>query len=350
MTDARVTQAPTLALSEGSTDARVTQVPTLALSDGSTDARVSQVTILCLYEIGVPGRITQLPTLALYSEGPCVRQTAQCWRITRTDGVTLGFTTHDQPLTYLGTTFEPCDSLRATAAASSTNVQSVGAGDVEMVGVISSTGIREEDLYGGLYDDARVEVFELAWEGTPSAIPITRGVVGRVVHGGAGYTLSVQTPAARLTQQPLLTTYAPACRHVFGDSNCGISLASVTVTGSVTSVYAKNAVNQITYRSFADDTRAEADDYFVGGVLTWTSGANTGLQSEVKRYSATQFDLWDVMPAEISLGDTYSLTPGCPKTVLACQTKWSSNNIQNFGGFPHMPGRDVLYQTPDATG
>lgn len=350
MTDARVTQNPTLGLYEpDSIDGRITQVAVTALYAESPPAQITQLATTALWSMSPPSYITQLPVLALYSSSPCVRQVAQCWRITRTDAVVLGFTTHDRPITALGVTFEPCDSLRASAAASSSNVQSVGAGDIEMTGIVSSDAITEADLYGGLYDGAKVEVFEIAWDGSGAWSQITQGTIGRVVHGGAGYTLTVQTGAAKLTQQPLLTTYTPACRHVFGDSRCGISLAGLTVTGSVTTTYVREAVNQVSFRTFADSTRAEADDYFVGGVITWTSGDNSGIRSEVKVFSSTRFELWDLLPNEIQVGDTYSLTPGCPKTLDACKNKWPTNNIENFGGFPHIPGKDVLYQTPDST-
>jgi uncharacterized phage protein (TIGR02218 family) len=331
------------------TDAYVTQLPTLGLQDGVPAANVTQLPALALYEIAVPARITQLPVLALYGDAPCVRQVAQCWRITRTDDTVLGFTTHDAPIVALGTTFESCDSLRGSAAAYSSNAEQVGPGDIEMTGVISSEGITEADLYGGLYDGARVEVFEIAWDGSGAYTLITAGVVSRVTHGGAGYTVSVQTGAAKFTQQPLITTYTPACRHVFGDASCSIALGPLTVTGSATTIYVRDGVNRTSFRRFADSTRTEAAGYFDSGVITWTSGDNTGIRSEVKSFDGTAFELWDVLPNEIAAGDAYSLTPGCPKTVVACQTLWGSSNIANFGGFPHLPGKDVLYQTPDST-
>ena len=36
---------------------------------------------------------------------------ATCWRLTRRDGVVLGFTDHDQPLTFDGTNFLPAAGL-----------------------------------------------------------------------------------------------------------------------------------------------------------------------------------------------------------------------------------------------
>lgn len=348
MTDSRVTQTPTLATYDADADARVTQTVVLAGYDLPADARVTQSVVLALFELPAPSRVTQVVALALYSAQPCVTGRAQCWRITRVDGTVFAYTTHDQPIISMGTTFIPCDSLRASASGQSASVNKVGAGDIEAVGLIADDGINDADLYGGLFDGASVEVFEIDWN-TPTTVKrLTRGIVASVEHGGASYKLTVNTPGLRLSQKPLLTTYSPACRHVFGDANCGIALGPLTVTGTVTTTYGRESVNQLSFRRFADSTRAEAVDYFNGGVITWTSGNNIGVKSEVKAFAATVFELWDILPNEIALTDAYSLTPGCPKTVLACQTKWASSNIVNFGGFPAMPGSDLLYQTPDA--
>ncbi len=348
MTDARVTQTPVLGTYEVDADARVTQTAVLATYKIPAPGRVTQSVVLATYEIPPPARLTQLVTVALFTLNECVSHRAQCWRITRVDGAVFAYTTHDQPITSMGTTFLPCDSLRASASGQSASVNKVGAGDIEAVGLISDDGLTDEDLYGGLFDGATVEVFEIEWDNPTAVKRLTRGVVASVEHGGAAYKLTVTTPGLRLSQKPLLTTYSPACRHVFGDSNCGIALGPLTVTGSVTTTYARESVNQLSFRRFADSTRAEATDYFNGGVITWTSGLNTGVKSEVKAFDATVFELWDILPNEIALTDAYSLTPGCPKTVLACQTKWASSNIVNFGGFPAMPGTDILSQTPDA--
>ena len=41
---------------------------------------------------------------------------AWCWRITRADGVTFGFTDHDRTLSFDGTEFEPESGLTASEA------------------------------------------------------------------------------------------------------------------------------------------------------------------------------------------------------------------------------------------
>ena len=53
-----------------------------------------------------------------------------CWRISRTDGVTLGFTDHDRVLTFDGTAFEPESGFAASEVRSGSDL-SVDAQDAE---------------------------------------------------------------------------------------------------------------------------------------------------------------------------------------------------------------------------
>lgn len=350
MGDARVTQEVSLALYEGTTtDARATQAAALAMYEVTPVARATQAVALSLYEVAPLARATQVVTMALYSGLPCVLRRAQCWKITRLDGQTFTYTTHDEPIIYLGETYSPCESLRASASAQS-GATAGEAGDIEMTGIISDAGITEEDLSTGKFDGATVEVILVPWDSTVDtgiARRITKGVVARLEHSPTQYKATVLTSGAKLIQSPILTTYTPACRWDLGSTECGVVLdSSDTSIGSVTGLYERNAVNQVTFRSFVDSTRAEAANYFQFGKLTWTSGLNSGLSAEVKYFSGGVFELWDVMPNEIAIGDDYEVTPGCGKNTTDCTTKF--NNLINFGGFPNVPGKDSIYETPDA--
>jgi uncharacterized phage protein (TIGR02218 family) len=274
---------------------------------------------------------------------------AQCWKITRLDGQVFAYTTHDEPITYLGTTYIPCDSLRASASSAGISTGN-DAGDIEMTGIVADDAISDEDIAAGKFDGATVEVVLVPWDTTADpGIPrrISKGVVARIEHSPTKYNATVLTPGSKLTQSPILTTYTPACRWNLGSTECGVDLSSNFLeTGSVTDTFARDAVNQISYRKFTDVLRAEAAGYFDFGKLTWTSGANNGLSAEVKYFDGSTFELWDVMPNEIALTDTYEVTPGCRKSTTDCSTKFS--HLINFGGFPNVPGKDSIYETPDA--
>lgn len=91
--------------------------------------------------------------------------------------------------------------------------------------------------------------------------------------------------------------------------------------------------------------------YVVDGVLTWTSGDNTGLSMEVVSYNSTtkEMHLFKPMPYPIQFGDTYEILAGCNHLYLGsdgttatghCVSRY--NNGINFRGEPYIPTEDVL--------
>ncbi|HSH41855.1 MAG TPA: DUF2163 domain-containing protein, partial [Arenicellales bacterium] len=305
MTQSRITQSPALALAAGPGRARVTQSAVLVLGQPAPESRITQSPALALYAGGGPARITQSALLVLADQVPCVTRWAQCWRIERRDGEVFTFTSHDQPITFRGESYKACDSLAASATELAAIVGSVG--NQELAGIIADESITEQDLYGGLFDRARLEVWMVPWENAGGEIPfrLAAGTTGNLSQGDEGFSMEVLTDGGLLQQRPLLQTYTPACRWELGDSRCQVDLDALAVNGSVTAVAAKNAGNAASHRIFTDSTRAEDDGYFDQGTLVWTSGKNNGLRSEIKSFAGGQFTLWQPMLHPIQAGDQY---------------------------------------------
>ena len=149
--------------------------------------------------------------------------------------------------------------------------------------------------------------------------------------------LVVFAAAARLGSAALLDqaqgeVTSKTCRATLGDSRCTVALSAYTETGTLTAVTSRMV--------FADSSRAEADDWFVEGVLTFTGGANAGTSHKVRLFSAGQFTL--TLPATFNpaIGDTYSVIAGCQRRLEDCRDKF--DNVVNFQGEPHLPGIDEL--------
>ena len=142
-----------------------------------------------------------------------------------------------------------------------------------------------------------------------------------------------------LLQQGIGRTYSHECDADLGDTRCGVNLASYTGTGTLTGV----TDNQV----FADSSRAESNDHFNYGLLTWTGGNNNGLSMEVKDFAATGgvFTVASPMPFTVQVGDTYSVYQGCDKTKTTCINDF--NNVINFRGFAEIPGLDLVHKIPD---
>lgn len=254
---------------------------------------------------------------------------ATLWRITRRDGVVLGFTDHDRDITVDGLLY------RAAGGFTPTSVESGGdlaVDNLEIEAVLASDAIAEDDLLDGLYDGARVDVFAVAHE-DPSlgVLHLRRGTIGEVRLAGQGFVAELRGLTQALAR-PVVQLYSAACRADLGDARCRLGLGAWTVSGSVTAVTDR--------RVFSDQARGEADGWFAHGVLTWTSGANAGLGMEVKAFAGGAFTLYLPMPRDIAVGDAYTVHAGCDRRFETCREKFG--NAINFQGEPHVPGMDFL--------
>ncbi|MER2520939.1 MAG: DUF2163 domain-containing protein [Bdellovibrionales bacterium] len=260
---------------------------------------------------------------------------ATCWKVTRKDGLVLGFTDHDQDLTV--------DSLLYQASTGYTRSAIHGIADLsvdnlDIESALNSDTLDAADLRAGLWDGAEVEIFLVNWATlTQGKIILKRGTIGQVELRDAVFKAELRGLTQALSQQ-IVELYTPDCRADLGDARCKISLAALTVTDSVTA-----ASDQ---RGFTDTARTEADGYWSGGLVTWTSGANAGRKMEIRSYATHAFALFLPMPGVIAVGDTYSLQPGCDKSFATCKARY--NNAVNFRGEPHVPGTDQTLAYPDS--
>ena len=344
----RDTQAATLVLDKSDSDARLTQFVTLVLDGVQPEAEVTQGVLLVLSKEIVYPNVTQAAVLALVHETPCATQRAQCWTITRRTGEAHRYTTHDQPVSWGGTTWYPCESLAASASGG--GLVESGIGDVQVRGIISDSGITDRELAGGAFDGATVEVWVRQWGDLEQGfIPfrIIKGILGKISQSEMTFTAEMLTPAARLQQKPLLNVHTPACRWNLGETPCPVDLGPLFVLSSVTNVPDRNVQMRSRHRLFYDSARVETDGYFANGLLIWTSGANTDTAQEVKNNEAGWITLWTPLMHEINPGDQYTLFPGCNKTKEDHTIKFGLD-MTTFGGFPDIPGTDSLMESPNA--
>ncbi|MFN3077974.1 MAG: DUF2163 domain-containing protein [Alphaproteobacteria bacterium] len=152
-----------------------------------------------------------------------------CWRLTRADGVVMGFTDHDRDLSVAGVTYRAASGYTPSAVATSASL-AVDNMDVDVV--LDDDGITEADLRAGLYDHAIVEVMLVNWTApTDGGVVVSKGHLGEVK-----LKRSIATAEIRGLAQALATNigeYISAdCRAALGDARCGVDLDGLTVAGT----------------------------------------------------------------------------------------------------------------------
>ena len=273
---------------------------------------------------------TQSAALALHRASGTTTL-AHCWRIERQDGQIFCFTSSDQDIVFEGRRYLAATGFTPSAMQASADLS---VPNLEVTGMLDSATITEADLLAGRWDGAAVEIFELNWADVSQGKMILRvGTLGNVSAGRVAFQAELRGLSQQL-QQPVGSVYAAACDANLGDARCGVDLAALSVATSVTSASADQ-------RSFSASTLGQADDYFGGGVVTWTTGANAGLKMEVRSFAAGAVALVQRMPYSITVGDTLAVVPGCRKRCDEdCSDKF--DNVINFRGFPHVPQNDKV--------
>jgi uncharacterized phage protein (TIGR02218 family) len=264
---------------------------------------------------------------------------AYCWELKRTDNTTFRFTDHDHNLTLLdGTTYVPVGGFTASAKQRQAGLKD---NNVEVVGMFDATAITYDDLRAGKYRDAKITErlvdWMYPWAGAFLTnvwwISSTQYVNNTWKAQLKGWSLWLSKSVGNLCQRN--------CRYKLGDAKCTKNLTSFTHTGTVNTI-----TSPLIKFTTTGAAAGQVNGYFDYGDLTWTSGPNAGLVSEVRKFqnSSGTFALQLRTPFAIANGDTFSAVAGCDKTPGTCKTKYG--NLVNYGGEPHIPGNDKLMQSP----
>jgi uncharacterized phage protein (TIGR02218 family) len=262
----------------------------------------------------------------------------RCWRLIRRDGQTFGFTDHDRSLSFGGTAFQAGTGLEAAEAQAELGF-AVGGGEV--AGALVSAGITEADIAAGRYDDATVETWLVNWSDPAERVLLDLGSIGEIRRQDDAFVAELRGVMHRFDEERG-RLFRATCSADLGDARCGVDLTASGYKDSGTVTKTDGAL------SFTAGGIGLADGACTGGRVAFTSGANAGVQVEVRAHrsvgGADAFDLWQRMPEPIAAGDAFTVTVGCDKRHETCRTRFDS--VVNFRGFPHMPGNDFVVRVP----
>lgn len=259
-----------------------------------------------------------------------------CWKLTRKDGLVLGFTDHDQQLEFENTLFRPNTGFIAKEAET---VLGLSIGNSEIEGALDAAEISQIDLSSGLYDAASVALYLVNWE-TPVEFSLLRtSYISRVEQTDGVWRAELEGFAADYSIKRG-RLYRRNCDAEVGDARCGLQLGSNTFSGQGAIVSLQSALEF----AAADVSHFESG-WFNDGIIHWTSGANanktTRVSAHIKNGADVVLTLRDQPMAPLAVGDGFNVVSGCDKRFETCKGKFS--NSLNFRGFPHMPGNDQAY-------
>jgi len=267
----------------------------------------------------------------------------RCWAVTRKDGSVFGFTDHDVEMAFDGLIFKADTGLTASALQT---VTGLAVDNSEAVGALSHASVTERDIATGRFDGAEVKAWLVNWRNPDDRELRFLGTLGELVRrDGAfhaelrGISENLNTPMGRIFQKP--------CQAILGDTACSVNLGAPGYRAEI-------AVEEISEgRVFTFVALAGFDDrWFEKGRVEMLNGHGEGLVGVIKNDRVQDgkrvIELWEEIREEIVPGDMIRLDAGCDKRAQTCRLKFQ--NIENFRGFPHIPGDDWLMSYPAEDG
>ena len=145
------------------------------------------------------------------------------WRVTRADGIELGFTDHDRALEVDGT---PCSPVEGFEAGARDGEAGFEPGSLTLAGHLGEgeDALAEAAVGAGLFDRARVELWRVDWTRPDLKVRLWVGRIARLVRDGEAFTAELDGPMAAL-ERVVGRTYGRSCDAVLGDARCGVDLA-----------------------------------------------------------------------------------------------------------------------------
>lgn len=189
-----------------------------------------------------------------------------------------------------------------------------------------------------------------AWSGGRLGAPMLLTVRGRhrgdpeAVVGWLGRVLAVewQGSEAIMTCEPVWVSlrriglrrlYSRGCPHTVYGGECGVVEADHQVAGLVMAVSAAGIQ--------VGEAAAYADQYFAGGVITWTDAGGRVQRRMIAQQVGALLHVWS--PSGLAPGMAVTLAPGCPQDLDTCAGRFG--NAPNYGGFPFMSCKNPFTTT-----
>lgn len=258
------------------------------------------------------------------------------WRLERSDGVTLGFTSHDKDIWHRELLLRASPGLKPTTIVENLGLDGDG---LDVHGALTSDAITADDLAAGRWDGAYLEIFLFDWM-EPETEPqlLASGELGSVSLSAGAFGAEF-LGSKQVFERSVAPYTSPSCRAHFCDAACGLNPARFRHSLRLKQVEAS--------RWHLDDMPPLARNAFAYGTLRIMDGPQCGQCFDLLGSDESCVTLASPPRKTPSPGTRMLLFEGCDKQLATCAMRFE--NALNFRGEPFLPGNDVLTRFPGAS-
>lgn len=143
-----------------------------------------------------------------------------CWRLSRRDGLQLGFTQHDAALTLDGLVYQPVGTASLPDAETQAGL-APGSGTLHLA--FQDEAISRDDAQQGLWNDARLDLLQTRWRNPIDFAHLQSWWFGEIRMSRRGCEVELVERQHKL-EQVIGRVFSRACDASLGDARCGLSV------------------------------------------------------------------------------------------------------------------------------
>ena len=191
-----------------------------------------------------------------------------------------------------------------------------------------------EAFRNGSFDGAEVQLdiafYKDGWENEP--LVLEKLFVGNIdvdEIGGSYVKVSIKSYTELLNAAFPSQVYQASCCYALYGAGCGVNRANFSEDAYVLTNSTKKQINcQL----------RQAAGYYQNGVITFLTGKNINVKKSIKVHQSGFLTLSTPLPYAPAIGDKFSVSAGCNKTISMCESKF--HNKANYSGTPFVPKAD----------
>ena len=209
--------------------------------------------------------------------------------------------------------------------------------DSDDLSINISTKAAVTDLFNGTPPSDPIQVaIRTLHSGDTEAPVVWSGTVksGRRV-SRAEFIFNCNSLLSTLKRNGLRLFWQRGCQHALYDRLCRVNPDDHDTLAQVSAMTGAS----LTVSGIA----ALGDGYFSGGYLSFLSPYGTTDRRAIERHVGNVLHLLGATDG-IEVGSWITVLPGCNRTTPVCLNKF--NNLDNYGGFPHMPDKSPFDGDP----
>ena len=173
-------------------------------------------------------------------------------------------------------------------------------------------------IYRGYIGDPDQQ-FVVYWKGSVSGSKVN----GKII------TLRCEHILSAMRQSGLRSLFQRNCRYTLYRRGCNLEIEDFAVSAGVSDIDGRTLV--------VSEAAYEADGWYAGGAIRAQDGVLLYVESHVGDTLVLDFAYEGL---EVSSGQDVKIYPGCNLLRTTCKDKF--DNLDNFGGFPFIPTRNIF--------